>query len=204
MKLHNLIWCAFTFLIASTGSNTYANTLPDVSNLRVDGSRLVWDPLPGAAGYNVYSGALAGSNQGQGGFQYVTTVTEETSYQPAEVLRIYKIVGFSEGGAAFSDIQTAPATFLPEDVTVETESIDITFFNDSMGRYLVTNTCGNTESECIARCDHNGNAGNVTGGFCSTAPAKSVLSNGTQLTYQCSVTAESASSTITAGVYCAP
>lgn len=189
--------------LASVSNSVFANSLPDVSNVRAEGATIVWDPLPEAAGYNVYAGARVGSQQGQAGFQYVTTVIGSNSYQPSETLRAFKIVAFSEGGAVFSDLASATTVYIP-DSDIGTQAVNMTFYNDSIGRYLVTNNCGNTDSECVARCDHNGNAGNATGGFCNSASQYTIQSVGTQLTYRCSAIAGSGTTTITAGVYCAP
>ncbi len=187
--------------LASVSNSVFANSLPDVSNVRAEGSTIVWDPLPEAAGYNVYAGSRVGSQQGQAGFQYVTTVIGSNSYQPSETLRTFRIVAFSEGGAAFSDLASATTVFVPDS---ESEAVNVTFYNDSIGRYLVTKNCDSTEGDCIAKCDYNANTGNATGGFCNSTSQTTIQSLGTQLTYRCSAPAGSGATTFTAGVYCAP
>ena len=180
-------------------SNVLAETLPNVENVRVEGSTILWDALPGAAGYNIYTGAITGSKQGQDGFIYIDTVTNATSYEATEPL-VHLVVAFNEGGTAFSDLMSATTVGVEDNF--DPESVSVSFFNDALGRYLVERSCTGSTNECVARCDYDSNGGNATGGFCRAEPGVAVQSDGSQLSYACTV--DSFSSLLVAGVYCVP
>ncbi len=194
--------------------NVQAQSLEDVQNLSVSGATITWDPVPSAAGYNIYRGGLpAPSMQGGEGFQYLDTVTSSTSFTAQET-RLYKIVAFSAGGASFGNLASAPiATVVigeeggdgtpPTSPFEDTppDSVTVTDYNDSLGRYLVRAECRGNRGICTASCNVEGRLGYATGGACLNDNLGVSDSVAGVRQYSCYVNPPA--STLTAMAYCA-
>lgn len=202
-----------TTLLLAFSANAFSQSLPAVEVRNGSGPGVIeWDPVPGAAGYNIHMAEFSGINRSGSDavYDYLDTVTSGTTYT-VPMTGAYAVVAYDAGGLNYSPINPALTINIgvdsgtePTDTTSPPEdthaTASVTRYFDALGRYIVTNTCEGTS--CEASCQVDGNVGNATGGFCKSNTNSAVQSTGTQRSYQCEVSEYQ--SNLVAGVYCVP
>lgn len=157
-----------------------ANDFPKPSDVRIEGSKLVWEPVPEAGGYNIYWE-----------YSYLTTVKEQT-YFDLQLTGKYQVVAFDQSASNFS-------TQFGDNIVVEYEggvnqSETVSFSAVS----VVSTTCQNVGpgESCVASC------GNTiaTGGACATSDIVEADAFASPSSYACAV--PTFSGEVTAQVYC--
>ena len=95
------------FLFLSLPVYSQSSQLEPVTGVQFDGTDISWDPLLGAAGYNVHLN-----------FEYLDTVSSSTSYTPTQSGRYY-IAAFDELG------NFSPLQIIENDVVATTNTVDV-------------------------------------------------------------------------------
>jgi len=176
--------CVIFLLFIS--SVVWASNFPSPTNVRMDGDKLLWDPVPGAGGYNIYW------NLG-----YLTTVKNRTDFK-MQVDGRYQVVAFDESATQFSS-QFADNV----DVNYEVGSTPST--SESLGSTIikvVSITCKDVSpgESCSASCLLPGDFHIATGGACATSDIVEADAYASTFTYTCTVPTYSGE--VTAQVYC--
>lgn len=183
-----------------------AMPFPSVQNLFIEDNTLSWDAVANAGGYNIYY--LPGGPSKNATVEYFTTVKNATSLSDIQP-GVYSVIAFSEDETQFSESSSAPFIWLRPDGVVDnpdgpdgpgdTISTTITFYGNNNDRYLVETECTDEVGICTANCNYEGNAGYITGGFCSASDSH-LNSSGYIDHYQCY--APNGAAVMTAGAYC--
>lgn len=166
-------------ILALQAGNAFAQSLPQVENIRVDGDTLAWDAVDVAAGYNIY--------RDHSYFDTVRGVLEYTLSEPGT----YGVVAF-DGSGSFGPTPRGDDTaeYAPGDGTAAAETIN---------SFTVTiqKTCRNVApgGSCIASCPRSverPNGGTVSlaylsGGACATSDIVEADAFVSDRTYKCTV-----------------
>lgn len=147
--------------IALLFTTARADLLPDVVNIRIEGTTLMWDEQDGATGYNITRDR-----------NYYDTVRDASSYTLNEA-GSYTVIAFNDAGDFGSDYLSERLEYNP------TESNASVAYNDQYWALYVYKTCtdvGPGES-CVASCpsQYTTQYGNsryiryLSGGACSTS-----------------------------------
>ena len=161
--------------VLSLSSPLLANDFPVPDDIRIEGERLLWEPVAGAGGYNIYL------NNG-----YLTTVRNRTDFR-LQVDGLYQVVAFDESASRFSR-QTGPDTGATYEVGAsqsETNALGLSVVK------VVSVTCrdvGPGES-CTASCrlPDDSVVRVATGGACSTSDIVEADASASPFSYSCAV-----------------
>lgn len=186
--------CLSTLMLVA--SWVQAMAFPSVENLRYENEALVWDAVPGAAGYNIYHSA--GPSKFGTDLYYLATVKGTNSYSTIQS-GFYRVIAFNFEETLYSDSSESEMIWVRSDRVININSNNTVVtrydFND---RYLVETTCEDAAA-CAASCETDGNVGSITGGFCHSTSTH-VNSSGDALSYRCET--PNSAGTIVAGAYC--
>ncbi len=166
-------------------STVIAENFTKPTNVRIEGDKLVWDPVEGAGGYNI--------NTGFG--SYLTTVKNRTDFQ-LQVDGRYSVIAFDVSATLFSSPSTAVTYEAGSDSAVSVSS-DI---NNRV--QVVSVTCQNVGpgESCSVSCRISGSFGVATGGACATSDIVESDATAGPTSYSCTV--PTFSGEVTAQVYC--
>jgi len=159
---------------------------PSPSNVRIDGDKLLWDPVDEAGGYNIYV------NRG-----YLTTVRNRTEFQ-LQIDGLYQVVAFDESSTRFSR-QNDPSVR----VTYDAGSSQSEDFALGLSVIKVVGiTCRNVGAgeTCSASCRLPGEVRLATGGSCSTSAIVEADASASPFSYSCTV--PTFSGEVRASAYC--
>ena len=164
-----------------------AANFPAPTDVRIEGSQLLWSAVPDAGGYNIYW---------QGG--YLTTVRGRTGYE-LTLEGQYQVVAFDESASVFSEQRLPEVTVDYEDGGTLTETVSVP---GSSPITVVAATCRNVAGgeSCVASCSAVGRPASATGGACATSDIVEADAVGGVNTYSCTV--PTFSGQVSAQVYC--
>jgi len=157
------------------------------TNVRIEGDRLLWDPVEDAGGYNIYWN-----------YGYLATVKDSAEYR-MQFDGLYQVVAFDPSASLFSS-QFADGVEVTYEVGDQQDSPE-----SLIGRPLVkvfSVTCDNVGpgETCTASCLVPGEFRMATGGACSTSDIVEADATASQWAYSCTV--PTFSGEVTAQVYC--
>jgi len=173
------IICSVFLLFITTVTFAQDPTLADAENVRIEGNTLVWDPVPGATGYNINLR-----------YNYYDTVRDATSFELNEPGG-YRVVAFNDSGEYGSDYGT--------EVEYAGDETDASIrYSYRYPTLIVYKTCVNVGpgESCVATCPRTYQpegyysalyVGNVTGGACSTSDIVEADAFIGHRTYKCTV-----------------
>ena len=157
-----------------------ANDFPSPTDVRIEGSKLVWEPVADAGGYNIYFE-----------FSYLTTVKDRSDFD-LQIPGRYQVVAFDQSASLFS-IQFGDNTLVTyEGGDAQSETVGFSFVT------VVSATCQNVGpgESCVASCGST----TATGGACSTSDIVEADAFASTSSYSCTV--PTFSGEVTAQVYC--
>ncbi len=161
-------------------------------NVRAEDGLLRWDSVDGAISYNIYALPLPVNGNGF----YVTTVTDETEFQPT-FRAFYSVVAFFGGSpAVFSDITAVDLVEVGEGPLLSGQQIrELLDFGIPVRRIseIRTNRCTNLSAgqSCTATCDASSNS-IASGGACRADAAIVLHQQAVNGGYMCLATADTA------------
>ncbi|MFT6305856.1 MAG: hypothetical protein ACI82O_004281 [Patiriisocius sp.] len=157
-----------------------ANDYPSPTDVRIEGSKLVWEPVVDAGGYNIYFE-----------YSYLTTVKDRTDFD-LQIPGRYQVVAFDQSASLFS-IQFGDNTLVTyEGGDTQSETVGFSFMT------VVSATCQNVDpgGTCVASCSSTA----ATGGACATSDIVEADAFASTSSYSCTV--PTFSGEVTAQVYC--
>jgi len=173
----------FSLFVSST---LLANNFASPTNVRIEGDKLLWDPVEGAGGYNIYW------NLG-----YLTTVKNRTDFK-MQVDGRYQVVAFDQSATRFSSqfADNVSVNYAAGSVPTESNS------SGGLGMKVVSVTCRNVGpgETCSASCLVPNSFHAATGGACATSDIVEADASASAFSYSCTV--PTFSGEVTAQVYC--
>lgn len=170
---------------------------PTPENVRIENGVLMWEPVPGAGGYNILFNARdVTSFVFLRGMNYLDTVIGSTEYNVTQV-GTYQVIAFNENSSLFSPTnEQGDAYYNPNNESVGQP----TSFLERNLMQVRSETCENVDAggSCRAVCPLEHDI--ATGGACSTSDIIEADATATTISYQCTVPLFSGF--VTAHVYC--
>jgi len=192
---------AMTSAHAQSSGNNVPSDFPNPGNVRVEGNLLIWDAVPNAAGYNIYS---TSSDQAEitdaTPLTYVTTVVGTTQF-PLTFTGNYSVVSFNQDSTLFSNqFATEVQVRFAESETGSAA----TGIAGSFSSGVFSSTCGSIlgAKRCRATCPSDTDEVTyiATGGACAPSEIVPVRATAEPRSYYCEVSEFTAE--IKAQVYC--